>query len=197
MILNMLRKPTRYLHLSGDPVGYPKPVKILLRGEFMVAALATASFAQLEHNSLTVQALIGSALGIGFSAKKRNAIETAFRKRNDLKDKVINKEPSDIEVTASVKHRLMFNELGRAYFRSNLFDGLVATASITPALAGVYMPLLATWTTSAIAYNVSQVYNFRKLAKGDWALTDEPPKNTALDHLKSKAPEIKLVPQAA
>ncbi len=197
MILNMLRKPTRYLHLSGDPVGYPKPVKILLRGEFLVAALATASFAQLENNNLTAQALLGGTFGFALSAAKRKRAENDFRSNADLKNKVIDKEPSAEQIVGSYKHRLMFNRLSRHYISRNMVDTAFATMSLTPAMVGIYMPILAACTTSTIAYNISQAYNFKKLAKGDWALTDEPDKDKALDHLKSKAPEIKLAPQAA
>ncbi len=195
MILNMLRKPTRYLHLSGDPVGYPKPVKILLRGEFMVAALMAASFGLTANKYDETGSIVGGATGVIITAtwRKRDGkkFETAFGSQ------VIDKLPTEHAKAASYKQRLLFQNASSTYRTGALIEAGLVGLGISFTITGPDLSAVTTVMGCYGAYYTSQAFNFNKLAKGEWALTDEPPKDKAFDHLKSKAPEIKLAPQAA
>lgn len=195
MILNMLRKPTRYLHLSGDPVGYPKPVKILLRGEFMVAALMAASYGLTANKYDETGSIVGGAIGVAITATWRKRDGRKFEKA--FGSQVIDKLPTEHAKAASYKYRLLFKSVSSEFRIGALIDAGLAGIGVSNMAIGLDLSTVTTAMGCYGAYNTCQAFNFYKLAKGDWALTEEPPKNTALDHLKSKAPEIKLAPQAA
>ncbi len=195
MILNMLRKPTRYLHLSGDPVGYPKPVTLALRGEFIMAALFVASYGLTHDRVVVAQSLTGGAIGLGITAVWRKRQEDVGKKA--FGDCVIDKMPSEQDIIASYKYKQIFQSNASGFRTNSLIDLGFTGIGISFSGIGAHSPVLTTLFSCYTAYHISQAFNFRKLANSQWALADEPPKDKVLDHLKSKAPEIKLAPQAA
>lgn len=186
MILKMLAKPTRYLDLKFDPLNYPGPVKLALRPEFMAMALCATALAAKDEKTIPYSAA-GCAFGMAMTANSRKMNEVVNGVLFD--DKIINKKPSEEEIVGSFEYR----DSAHVQFKGNLFYGVIDSAFLAGGLA-----LDQSFTICAFAAltanNLSASYTFKKLAKGDYAFVKEPPKEEALDHLKSKVPEIRNLP---
>lgn len=188
-------KSTRYLHLNGDPVGYPKPVALLLRPEFMAAALCVAAFACAKEPETAYKTIPAGALALGLTLglreSQRALVELGFG------DKVIDKDPAPEAVAASFKYRAKAHMMYKNSRQFALINGSVVTG------AAILLPGDISFSTcllgSIAAYHTTMAYNFKKLTTGEWAFVDEPPKDKVFEHLKKpdKATSTTLAPQVA
>lgn len=191
----------KYMALNGDGVGYPLPVRLLLRPSTLAAAFtaATLSFipANKTHNYL-LPAIFGTAVCMMLLNNRDNKDY-----KSKIGNKVIHTQPSEEEKIASFKYVLKAEELRKDHVDLTKFIAVGCLATpIVQKLAHVPIswPVHGIICAAVAAYEVSAIYRFNKVAKGEWAIVDEPTKEKALEHLtpkKKEAPVIALPAPAA
>ena len=180
----MLSAPVKYIELGGSALGYPEPVKTLIRPSFLCAAATCATFTALAADApANVKMAIAEHAVVGYIAAR------GFRKfvfdpmiHARLRDKVITTEPMESEIIQSVRYRKEAAFISRTE--------LMGTAIISTAMASTMgnknaidlVPVLL--FAPAIVEQMSARFRFARVADGRYALVDRPPVQDALAHLE-------------
>lgn len=199
----------RYITLDGEPIQRKKPKSPFLTMEFSASVICAGGAAVL--NPADAPVLVPLSLIAATWFQRTNRKETTkildkpeWRGENGA-PLVIDKKPDAATVAASARKYGYLVRDGRQEFMSRAsIDGLVYGTSI-----GFCAALFTSGGMTAMAMHAGSfvrdardIYRFNKLAKGEWAIVDEPPKQEKLKkeiEISVPVPHVSgpLVPQGA